>query len=141
MQAPQPEPEAPRPPANQGHRFVNVSAVNIRQQPNTTSNVVGMLSRGARVRITGEQNDWYRVEFQNMQGYILKTLLSEQAPAAPTARGGEEPRQAEVAPMADNEEIPVAVAANSNAGGNIVEIARRYLGHRYVLRRDYSCRI
>ena len=58
-------------------RLVTASFANIRAEANTTSNVVGTVSSGVRVTILGRQGDWYQVEFQNLRGYILSELLSE----------------------------------------------------------------
>ncbi|MCL2355517.1 MAG: SH3 domain-containing protein [Oscillospiraceae bacterium] len=84
---------------NNTHRFINASVANVRQAANTTSEIVGTLARGVRVTVVGESNDWYRIEFDGLTGYIMKSLVSEEVSATPTVRGNEEPRQAEVTPI------------------------------------------
>ena len=66
-------------------------------------------------------------------GYIAKRLVvdtAERTTAVPTTRGNE-------ARQPVNEEVQPVVASVGD-GLDIVEIARRYLGHRYVLRRNNS---
>ena len=87
------------PVGNNTHRFINVSVANVRQAANTTSDIVGTLARGVRVTVVGELNDWYRIEFDGISGYIMKSLVSEETSATPTVRGNEEPRQGEITPI------------------------------------------
>ncbi|MCL2383371.1 MAG: SH3 domain-containing protein [Oscillospiraceae bacterium] len=96
------------PEPNSAHRYVDASVVNIRQEPNTTSNILGTLARGVSVTVIGETNDWYRVEYGNIQGYILKSLLSDRP--SPTTRGNEESRPGEISPVTRVGYVSVSVA-------------------------------
>ncbi|MCL2355516.1 MAG: NlpC/P60 family protein, partial [Oscillospiraceae bacterium] len=94
---------------------------NVRIEASTLSDISTTLNQRTRVNILSESGDFYRIESSGgVQGYISRGLivysLDEIAVVTPS-----EPRREETsAPAVEGE-------------SDIVEIARRYLGHRYVL--------
>ena len=54
---------------------VNITSgtLNIRQQPNTNSPVVGVLQKGVYVQLRGDLGTWYRMDF----GYVSKQYIKE----------------------------------------------------------------
>ena len=56
--------------------YVNVDAVNIREDATTDSNVVTSVGLNTPVRVTGEKGDWYKVEVSDGKGYMMKKYLS-----------------------------------------------------------------
>ncbi len=56
--------------------YVNVDAVNIRQEPTTSSSIVASVGLNTPVRVTGEEGDWYKAEVSDGKGYIMKKYLS-----------------------------------------------------------------
>lgn len=59
------------------------SSVNLRAEPNTTSKVLTSLKNGTAVTITGQSNDWYKVQVNGKVGFVRNDLL-EKTEAAPT---------------------------------------------------------
>ena len=58
-----------------------VSSVNIREQPTIESNIIGKLSYGDEIEVTGNcDNGWYRVVQNGQEAYILENLLSDRKP-------------------------------------------------------------
>ena len=57
--------------------YVNVDAVNIREEATTSSDVVASVGINTPVRVTGESGDWYKVEVSDGKGYIMKKYLSQ----------------------------------------------------------------
>ena len=57
--------------------YVNVEAVNIREEATTSSDVVASIGLNTPVRVTGESGDWYKVEVSDGKGYIMKKYLSK----------------------------------------------------------------
>ena len=57
--------------------YVNVEAVNIREDATTSSDVVASVGLNTPVRVTGESGDWYKVEVSDGKGYIMKKYLSK----------------------------------------------------------------
>jgi TPR repeat protein len=65
--------------------FAQVDA-NVREGPETTTRILGTLATGARVKVTGQAEDWYRVALADGQvGFVLGRLLGPpEAPAGPS---------------------------------------------------------
>ncbi len=62
--------------------------VNVRQNPNTTSDIVANLSKGASVTVIGSSGPFYKVRTSNgKEGYIHEDLISVQAAEVPTVSG------------------------------------------------------
>ena len=61
--------------ANLGIATVS-SYVNIRQEPNTDSEVLGKLYSGAAAKICGTEGDWVLIESGHCQGYIKSEFLA-----------------------------------------------------------------
>lgn len=57
--------------------YVNVDAVNIREEATTNSDVAASVGLNTPVRVTGESGDWYKVEVSDGKGYIMKQYLSK----------------------------------------------------------------
>ncbi len=57
--------------------YVNVEAVNIRENPNTSSEINDSADKNTSVKVTGESGDWYKVEVNGVKGYIMKKYLSK----------------------------------------------------------------
>lgn len=64
------------------------SSVNLRAEPNTTSKVLTSLKNGTAVTITGQSNDWYKVQVDGKVGFIRNDLIEKvEAAPAPTVTG------------------------------------------------------
>jgi len=57
--------------------YVSASSVNVRSNASTNSQVVSTISQNTQVKLVGEENNWYKVQVNNKNGYILKTLVSD----------------------------------------------------------------
>ena len=57
--------------------YIKSSSVNVRSSASTSSQVVTTVSQNTQVKLIGEENDWYKVQVNNKNGYILKTLVSD----------------------------------------------------------------
>lgn len=139
--------------------YINSSAVNVRKEPSTSSQIVTTLVLNTGVTITAQTDEWYKITYGNYIGYVYKPLISE-TPTA-TNRGSEvrhpEPTveetpktneqtvvtpptqtapQETVTPPAQTtpkeETITPSVPSTSSAGEKIVTFAKQYLGYRYV---------
>ncbi len=58
--------------------YVNVSnSANIRKEASTSSEIINTLLRNTEVTIISEEGDFYKIQYQDITGYISKTLISE----------------------------------------------------------------
>lgn len=108
--------------------YVNVENANVRQKPTTDSEHIATLTINKEVTILGEENNWYKIEVGNKQGYIYKKLVSDEKVKEPTSRSSEDrtigKNESNIA--SENQEVA------SSSGESVVSYAMQYLGSKYV---------
>ena len=58
--------------------YIDVSsAANVRKSADASSEVLTTLLRNAEVTILGEEGDFYKIKYQNITGYVSKSLVSD----------------------------------------------------------------
>jgi len=116
--------------------YVDVSSsANIREKASTDSAIINTLLRNTEVTIIAEEGDFYKIEYQDITGYISKSLVSDKPVGETTSRGNagerevitEEKTEAKVEENANEE-----VATNSSKGNDIASYAKKYIGYDYV---------
>ena len=79
--------------------------VNVRKGPGTDADVVGGLTKGDAVSVTGETTGWFRVNIGGTEGYVRKDFLVYNQPAAQSTQqettADEQSAQAEVSMQTD----------------------------------------
>ena len=116
-----------------GYIDVSVSA-NIRETASTSANIITTLTRNTGVTIIGEEGDFYKITYQDITGYVAKSLVSYN-PVEVTSRSGSERKvlvqEEQNNDNTKNEETNVVVS-NSSEGQNVVNFAKKYLGYNYT---------
>lgn len=112
---------------NKTTKYVNTSSVYVRSKATTNSDVVTTLIRNTDVTVLGEEGEWYKVTYNNLNGYIRKDLLSDTKVAETTSRGGVEREN-----TITKEETTTEQVSNNSLGEQIVSYAKQYLGCPYV---------
>ena len=125
--------------------YSKVSAVNVRSQANTNSDVVDSIGLNTQVKVVGEDNGWYKVEVDGKSGYIRKDLLSAEKTevssrnndldrtAAAKKESNTSSKPAETIVTTTNNTTTEAPKSSSGVTGNdIVEYAKKFLGCKYV---------
>ena len=54
--------------------------VNLRSEPNTSSEVITVLAQGARLEFLGEEEGWVRVSFFGQEGYVSTDYVTDEEP-------------------------------------------------------------
>ena len=98
-------------------KYVNTTSVYVREKASTDSKIITTLIKNTDVIVTGEENDWYKVKYDTMTGYIRKDLLSDSKQEA-TSRSSL-PRE-------------TTETETTSMGQEIVDYAKQYLGYPYV---------
>lgn len=62
--------------ASDGGGTVNVSCLNFRSEPNTSSTVLGLAYEGDAVIITSHEGDWYSVILNGVEGYMFAEYVT-----------------------------------------------------------------
>ena len=61
-----------------GKGYINVSvSANIREQASTSSAIKDTLLKNTEVQIVGEEGDFYKIQYNDITGYIAKSLITE----------------------------------------------------------------
>lgn len=54
--------------------------VNLRSEPNTSSEVITVLAQGARLEFLGEEEGWVKVSFFGQEGYVSTDYVTDEEP-------------------------------------------------------------
>lgn len=137
--------------------YVKASAINVRSQSNTSSDIVTSVTLNTEVKVVGEENGWYKVEVNGKSGYIRNDLLSDKKTEV-SSRDNEVDRtqQAEKNEATSNVNTQTATQATTQTttqtstntssstssnvptsstgvtGNDIVAYAKQFQGYRYV---------
>ena len=126
--------------------YVKADGLNIRKEPTTSSEAIHSLSFNSKVKITGEIDGWYRIDYNDQVGYVSQKYVSDTKLPETTARGGydrttassEENTVANQEAVEENqveteeEQEEESTASASSEGNDVVEFAKEYLGYKYV---------
>jgi len=55
---------------------VNTDAVNIREKPSTSSDILGSVGKGRKLEVISKSGEWTQVQFNKVKGYILSKFVS-----------------------------------------------------------------
>lgn len=78
--------ESPKLKASDVKAMYTAEAVNMREGPSKSSDVITVLNAGTKVSCTGKTDDgWYRVEFGGTEGYCMAEYLTANVPVKETA--------------------------------------------------------
>lgn len=108
-------------------KYINVSSAYVRSKPSKDGEIVTSLIKNTDVTVIGENGDWYKIKFNNYEGYIFKELLSD-SKLEETNRSTVD-RYSET--NTSNEETE-SESQTSALGEQIVAYAKQYLGCPYV---------
>lgn len=124
-------------------KYINATSVNVRKEPNTTSEIIANALQNTAVTVSKEENGWSKVTLNGKEGYISSSLLSDtrQEPAKTntTSRGTTTSRKSSKKEKSTNAQSNVAndtktttTSTGSSKGSAIVATAKKYLGYKYV---------
>lgn len=124
--------------------YVNVTQAIVRTKATTSSEMVTALNLNSEVTIIGEEGDFYKIKIDGKDAYIAKRLISD---TPQTTSRSSEPRNTEVESQVEISNEPtstienenkttqttdVATPATSSVGEQIAEMAKEYVGYKYV---------
>lgn len=119
--------------------YVKADGLNIRKEPTTSSEAIHSLSFNSKVKITGEVDGWYRIDYQDQVGYISQKYVSDTKLPENTSRGDVERTSSNIQEQNEEDESEpeqetenVATSSSSSEGNEVVEFAKQYLGYKYV---------
>ena len=115
--------------------YINVtSSANIRESASTSAKILNTLTRNTEVTIVAEEGDFYKIQYQNITGYIAKSLISDTAVEV-TSRSNSTERKTqteEAEVKSSNEQAVVTSQISSSGGEQVAELAKQYVGYSYT---------
>ena len=114
------------------------SSANVRESASTSAEVITSLSRNAEVTILGEEGDFYKIQYNDITGYISKSLVSDTKLEEVTSRSNTAGRTAQTTNIAvekteSTEEVSTpSYEGSSSEGDRIAAFAKQYVGYSYV---------
>lgn len=117
---------------------VNVETAKVRSAADKTSKVVGFLDYNDEITILAEEGEWYKFTEKNAEGYVHKTLITLVGEESVSSRGTLEERENDKKEEGNSDIKEVTkenetVNNTGNKGQEVVDIAKRYLGYKYVV--------
>ena len=112
--------------------YTNSVTVNLRKEANTSSEVVAKLEINTSVQVLSEESGWSKVKYEDKEGYISSSLLSEKR--QDTSRSSNKPRNVEETKKNTNTEVKEEEQEKetSKSGAAIVEYAKQFIGIKYT---------
>ena len=107
--------------------------VNIRKEPNTTSDILMLVEINTELKVIGEEGNWYKVSTSEGDAYVSKDLLSNKKVNL-TNRGSVDrisANEEEIKSESDTIETEEK-ETSSNTASQIVTYAKKFLGVPYV---------
>ena len=116
-------------------KYVSVSTLNLRKEPNNQSEIIEQLNINTKVTVTAiVDNKWAKVTFNGKTGYVSNNYLSDSKTAV-TSRSENANRENtasnETEKTAEKSE-PEAPASSGGSGSAVVAYAKQFLGCKYV---------
>ena len=56
-------------------KVVNADSLNVRKGPSISFDIIGTLNGGDKVKIIGESNGWYKIEYNGTYGYVSESYI------------------------------------------------------------------
>lgn len=108
--------------------YVNASTVNVRKEPNTSSEIVTNATMNTEVVVQSEEGGWSKVTVNGKDGYIATNLLSSTRQT--TSRSSTTRRSTTSTQTQDTTASTTSSASSSGAA--VVAKAKSYIGYKYV---------
>ncbi|WP_369900037.1 SH3 domain-containing protein [Bacillus manliponensis] len=73
-----------------GNYIVNASSLRVRTGPSTSHAILGSLRKGEVVQVTGEEQNWFKINYGGKTGYISKDYVTKGGSNANTNSNGQQ---------------------------------------------------
>ena len=114
--------------SSQKTMYVSASTVNVRKEPNTSSEIVTNATMNTEVVVQSEEGGWSKVTVNGKDGYIATNLLSSTRQT--TSRSSTTRRSTTSTQTQDTTASTTSSASSS--GATVVAKAKSYIGYKYV---------
>ena len=117
--------------SSQKTMYVSASTVNVRKEPNTSSEIVTNATMNTEVVVQSEEGGWSKVTVNGRDGYIATNLLS--ATRQTTSRSSTTRRSTtSTQSSTQTQDTTSTTTSASSSGAAVVAKAKSYIGYKYV---------
>ena len=126
---------------NNKKAYVDVTnSANVRKDANTSSEIITTLLRNTEVTIISEKGDFYKIKYQDITGYISKSLVSTKPLETVTSRSNSGERKVQNNNINNEQKTSktvqtnttVAKSSKASGGSGIVSFAKQFVGYKYT---------
>lgn len=125
--------------------YISSSGINFRKEPNTDSEILKTFVQNAKITILSEEGDWYKIQYKEQTGYVIKTYVSDKKVETTSRSAGE--RKATTTTTEQKTETTnkttsttqttakstqSTTATSSNKGQEVANYAKQFVGRKYV---------
>ena len=121
--------------SSQKTMYVNASTVNVRKEPNTSSEIVTNATMNTEVVVQSEEGGWSKVTVNGRDGYIATNLLSatrQTTSRSSTTRRSTTSTQSSTQTQDTTASTTASTTSASGSGVAVVAKAKSYIGYKYV---------
>ena len=112
--------------------YIKEAMVNVRKEPNTTSEIVTSLQMNTEVNVLSEEAGWSKVNANGVEGYIATNLLSS-TKQNETSRSSSIRKETAKSSVETSETVTKpSTTSSSGTGSAVLAKARSYIGYKYV---------
>ena len=110
--------------------YIKEATVNVRREPNTSSEIVTSLQMNTQVVVESEDAGWSKVKVNGIEGYIATNLLS--ASKQETSRSSNVRKATNTESQVQNQTTVNETTTASGNGAAVVAKAKSFIGYNYV---------
>ena len=110
--------------------YIKEATVNVRREPNTSSEIVTSLQMNTQVVVESEDAGWSKVKVNGIEGYIATNLLS--ASKQETSRSSNVRKATNTESQVQNQTTVNEITTASGNGAAVVAKAKSFIGYNYV---------
>ena len=116
--------------------YINADmSVNVRESASTSATVLITLNPNTEVKVVGEENDFYKIEYKEYKGYVAKRLISDsQVQVTSRSSASRITNEQEKSQASEQKDVSQAssTAVSQTAGDKIASYAKKYVGYNYA---------
>lgn len=114
-----------------GYARITADVLNMRATPDAGGEIVAMIEQGEYVSVTGFENGWYKVSYDDFTGYMsgdYLSLVAEKPQPKPTASSGSSSSSSSASSLPSGQ----SAGAGYGSGSTIADYALSFCGVPYV---------
>lgn len=115
--------------------YISSTGINFREEPNTDSKILKVFSQNAKITILEEQGTWYKIKYNDKEGYVLKEYVSDKKVEV-TSRSAEDRTKTttenKASETTNNTKIEETTTKISSKGQDAANYVKQFVGCKYV---------